>query len=266
MIEPSQPDWKQNVPTSTGSVNRKGMLFVAMTLGVFLAWAFLFPLASAVVGDGRVISAGQNKLLQHPSGGVVRKIIASDGAVLKAGDLIAEIEPASAIAEFADLVSRRNYLVAQQARLVASKNDDPEVLTLEDDGSTLSLLRGTVNLSGLNIESVEALFSEQESEYLAGKQRFESELSALEAQLDSLNSELESTKLQVVQQRARNKLLLDQITAMRPLVDEGHVAKVRLWDLEASRLQIESQITDLEGTQEGLVARKQGFLPGLGIV
>ena len=65
--------------TDAGGAARYGVIFLALTLGGFLLWAFLAPLDQGVVGSGTVVVAGERKAVQSLVGGVVEKLLVSDG-------------------------------------------------------------------------------------------------------------------------------------------------------------------------------------------
>lgn len=244
----SQADnWKNNVAYDTGLISRKGYFLVASTLGVFLVWSILFPLSSAVVSSGKIISLGQNKLLQHPTGGVVRKINAIDGDKLVKGDLILEIDPSVAKAELAQLEARQRLLLAQQTRLDSDKKNVNGFKI--NKALQLFELRGSNDQSNdISLQttgSLNTVFIEQQDEYNATSSRFRSELSALENQLKKLSQERDGVELQIVKQSKKNEILRMQLAKLKPLAASGYVAKTRMWDLEARVLEAQSLFASL---------------------
>ncbi len=248
-------DWKENVSTDTSPISRKGYVITGFTLGLFLLWAVTFPLASAVVATGKVVSTGQNKLLQHPSGGVVRTISAQDGAYLERGQLVATIEPASAIAELASLTADRNLLLAKKSRLIAVKSGTNTYEIPETVALSFTDLRGSTSAVSVSEHTGSLVYQEQEAEFNAGTQRHKSELSLLQNQFTSLEGEYFSRGNQLEQQKARLALLERQYVELEPLVENGHVAKIRLWDLESNLLQAKTEVTELEGNLDGLIGK-----------
>jgi adhesin transport system membrane fusion protein len=90
------------------------------TLLASLIWAGFFPLDVASYAQGQVIPAGQLKKIQHLEGGIVRDIVANEGQVVAAGDVILELEAVSADAEVGDIRSKIGSLEIKTARLEAS--------------------------------------------------------------------------------------------------------------------------------------------------
>lgn len=248
--------WKDQVAKDTSTITKRGYRAVGLSMGVFFLWAMAFPISGAVIANGKVISAGQNKLLQHPRGGVVQEIHAQDGSFLNKGDLVAVIEPASAIAELAQLASQRDLLLAKQSRLMATKSGEPNFIALKPTILSISELRGTTSLQGTPADQ-NLVFGEQELEFKAASQRHESELSALQNQLSTLRSEFEGVTRQIRQSKSRVSLLDLQYESMAPLAQKGYVAKVKLWDLSANRLDASSRLAALESSSDSLVSKME---------
>lgn len=64
-----------------------------------LVFAWLAPVDIVVSSQGRVIPSGRSKVVQPLESGVVRAIAVRDGQVVKAGDLLVELDPTSAQAD-----------------------------------------------------------------------------------------------------------------------------------------------------------------------
>jgi len=60
-------------------------VFLIFVVG-FAAWAGWAPLAEASVAPGTIKVEGSRRTIQHLEGGIVREILARDGAKVKAGD------------------------------------------------------------------------------------------------------------------------------------------------------------------------------------
>jgi len=63
-------------------------LVCLVSLGGFLAWAALAPLAKGVVAYGAVEVENDRKIVQHLEGGIIDQILVSEGDVVEAGDAL----------------------------------------------------------------------------------------------------------------------------------------------------------------------------------
>lgn len=96
------------------------MLFATGAIVVgFIAWAAVFDIDQAVRAQGQFIPDARTQVIQAVDGGVVAKLLVQEGATVKAGDVLAELEPDRAQAAFdeseAKLMALRAALVRAQA-------------------------------------------------------------------------------------------------------------------------------------------------------
>ncbi|WP_230167271.1 biotin/lipoyl-binding protein, partial [Pseudomonas mediterranea] len=77
--------------TDAGGAARYGVGFLVLALGGALLWACLAPLDQGVVGSGTVVVAGERKAVQSLVGGVVEKLLVSDGDRVSQGQLLVQL-------------------------------------------------------------------------------------------------------------------------------------------------------------------------------
>ena len=69
-----------------------GFAVFAMFIGAFAGWSMFADLDSAVVADGTVVVDSHRKTIQHLEGGILRKLHVREGDLVKAGQLLAELD------------------------------------------------------------------------------------------------------------------------------------------------------------------------------
>ena len=82
--------------------DRRGVLLVWLVGFVF--WAGLAPLNGAVVASGTFVATGQNKLVQHLEGGIIRDLLVKEGDRVEAGQALVRMDETSAGARLRRLV------------------------------------------------------------------------------------------------------------------------------------------------------------------
>ncbi len=253
----SRPRWHEQVPTSHRSVVGRGLLFVFGFLAVFLAWALLLPISSAVVASGKIISTGQNKLVQHQVGGVVRKILVKDGDTVSEGDVLVQLDEVATKAELARLLARKQTLEAQKLRYEAEEGGAnakfPTDTTLVSgvlrgsDGATESSAVPT------NAER-NAVIDEQRKEFDAGRKRLSAQLNAITFQIETLKDEKSGLQARLLGNKKLLKLTQRDLQKIRPLANDGYLPKSRLWDIEKTQLE---QMTEVENLTSQIAATDQ---------
>jgi membrane fusion protein, type I secretion system len=94
---PTSPHTRLGGLTLTGN-----LLVLGFVLGLG-AWSGLAPLESAAIASGVVESESSRKTVQHLEGGIVKKILVSDGDVVRSGQTLIALDDTKARAEVQSL-------------------------------------------------------------------------------------------------------------------------------------------------------------------
>jgi len=121
-IKPRIYRWTQSVDTRTGSVSLFGYAFMIVCLGGFGLWASTAPLAGATIAPGYVAAAGQNIMIQHLEGGIIKTIHAREGDRVKAGQSLLTLDSTQAEAQLNRLLKQLAALRAKAMRLEAERD------------------------------------------------------------------------------------------------------------------------------------------------
>lgn len=247
----SASDWKDQVSIDTKPMVRLGTIALTSTFGLFLLWALFVPLSGAVVASGKVISKSNNMPIQHPSGGVVKQILAKDGDVLQKGDLIAIVQPENAAAALADLRAQKEFLIASRDRLRSNSNS-----VSENRGSALlsniGPLRGLPVSDPVSVKNNTQIANEQNALLEATQQKRAGELSALKNQLFVLESEQVALAGQIEQNTKMYEILAEQFNGMSKLFKVGHVAQSQVWEIQSRQLELSARLLSMRGTYNSL--------------
>jgi len=227
------------------------LFFIFGFLALFFAWATLFPISSAVVAGGKIVSSGQNKIVQHPIGGVVSDILVSEGERVKAGDLLVLLDKSAAQAELSTLLARHSLLNAQKSRYQSEQAG--ENVEADDQGDTLGSSSEDSSIAATSGND-DLLLNEQRREFQAGRNRLTAQADAIDFQIETLKDQKSGLQARI----AGGKKLLEinsiEIGKVKPLVRDGLLAKSRLWDLEKVRLE---QLTNIQNFESEIDAADQ---------
>lgn len=256
----SSSQWSTGVATGVSDiVGARGRL-AFWSLGIFAAWAVLFPLSSAVIAPATLIAKGDNKVLQHRSGGVVREILAVNGDRLKAGDTIAVLSPEIDRAQLSRLRAQYSRALAQKARLQAEKRSFGEDAEARDP----IMLRGGIvpNVDASAVTSSFSLTKQVETDpelQLEQQREFETGRAAANAAIDGLQQRAEAMAIQqqglaerMTRIEAQVRLLATQRAALAELVAADHVSRQQLWDMETRLLERQAALDDTRAEHDAL--------------
>lgn len=128
----AEPDLGAEIATSL----RRHLLLaggvILLLVGGLGIWAALSKISGAVVANGVVVVESNVKRVQHQEGGIVQEINAQDGDLVAAGDLLLRLDDTVTRANLAIVSKQLDELHAQQARLIAERDNAPDIPFPED--------------------------------------------------------------------------------------------------------------------------------------
>src|SRR5258708_26039908 len=122
-------EWYRDVPLSAKWPIFAGLAMLVVWLGCFGVWAGVAPVNGAVVASGSFMATGQNKLVQHFEGGIIREIAVKEGDVVEANQVLVRMDDTAANAKLRRLVLKKYRLLAMKARLEAEMNSSEKIET-----------------------------------------------------------------------------------------------------------------------------------------
>ncbi|WP_454853045.1 HlyD family type I secretion periplasmic adaptor subunit [Rhizobium binxianense] len=201
--ESGQPqiEWYSEVPRSIRFHTMIGLTMLFTSFGGFGLWAATAQLASAIIAQGSFVATGNNKIVQHLEGGIIKEMHVSEGASVKEGEILLTLDPTAALANERMLKLRRLRLEAVVTRLRAEAQGSrefkiPEIVMAEASDPDVNAiiqsqnvvfhskqvkLEEQLNLIEKNIKSLEYRFSG----YQGQKESFERQLALLTEERDS---------------------------------------------------------------------------------
>lgn len=160
------------------------------SLVAFLGWAALTPIHELTVAQGSIMPEGFVQQLQHLEGGIVEKVLVDDGAQVKAGDPIIELDTVSIRAELAKAKTRMEALRLQSSRLAAfAEGRSAELETTIGNEALLESQMGAGQLRD-NLREARSMV-------------LRADVEARSAELKGIESKIESTKKELALVAAR---------------------------------------------------------------
>ena len=104
--------------------NRKSALLIIVLLVSIVYWMSNWHLDVASHSEGEVVPATQVKPVQHLEGGIVNRILISEGSEVKAGQVLIEMQKVSSNSDLLLMQSQITNLKIKVARLTSQLNKD----------------------------------------------------------------------------------------------------------------------------------------------
>ncbi len=98
-----------------------GLAVVVILAGGLGGWASTAEISGALIAPGSIVVESNVKKVQHPTGGVVGEVLARDGDIVKAGDVVVRLDDTVTKASLAIVTKNLDGLLARAARLQAEQ-------------------------------------------------------------------------------------------------------------------------------------------------
>ncbi|NQW10514.1 MAG: HlyD family type I secretion periplasmic adaptor subunit [Alphaproteobacteria bacterium] len=241
-------------PMSWHRVLWVGYGVVFLFFGAFGVWAALAPLGSGAIAQGQVQVAGEQRVVQHLEGGIIREIRVKEGDLVRDGQPLMVLDTTQSKV----LVGRldQQYLAAlgREARLIA-----------ESDGS--SAMRLPEELSRrVSDPAVESIIEGERRLFDGRRRALDSQISLLERRIEKSRQEIAAYLAQKRADRRQLEIIQEEISGVRELFEKGLERKPRLLALQRTQAELEGSIdnrTALMARGEQAIAEIEFQLLGL---
>lgn len=233
---PSPPAaiWYASLPRSTRVPTIAGILIMTSMLMGFGVWGNTAPIAGAVVASGVFVATGQNKIIQHLEGGVIREIHVREGDIVEQGQLLVELDETGPRAELRRLLLRRARLTAIDARLMAEMREDADITFPEE-------------LTQIEMPEVNEILENQRATFTARRNNMNSDIAGINEGINALNERMQGSRIQVDGVRRQIKIIKEEIEAKEILLKTGLVRKPELLVLQRMQANLEGEIGRIMG-------------------
>ncbi|MEL7213506.1 MAG: HlyD family type I secretion periplasmic adaptor subunit [Pseudomonadota bacterium] len=219
-----------------------------LVLGVG-AWAATTRIAGAIIASGTIVVQNNRQVVQHPEGGVVSAILARNGDLVAAGDVILRFQGQHLRSELAIVEAQLFETLARIARLEAERDDiDIAFPPLLDD---------------LAVNSAEARdqMTGQARLFQARRASLEHEAAQLQEQSSQIENQIDGTLAQRAALNAQRTLITSEITDQRSLLDRGLTPSNRLSALQREDARLRGEI----GRVSAIIAQLRSELASLAL-
>jgi HlyD family secretion protein len=228
-------EWYRGVPLSAKWPIFTGLGTLVVWLGCFGVWAGVAPLDSAVVASGTFMATGQNKLVQHFEGGIIREIAVKEGDVVEANQVLVRMDDTAVNAKLRRLVLKKYRLLAMKARLEAEMRSSE---TLETPAAFSESARDP---------EIRAILERQHAELRARRASLATEESVFRKQIAGLEESIRGYQAQVQSTKDRIALFAEELKDKGSLLGQQLVRKSDVLALRRSEASLGGDLGEYLG-------------------
>lgn len=245
---PRRPNLPNGVPGTATNTKRAmvmGFSLIALCVGGFGIWSTTVPIAGAVVANGQVVVASKRKQIQHPTGGVIRALKVDDGSIVKAGDVLIELEDADALDRFTRTRDSLFLALASEARLQAEASDR------EAPENPQELLTAAVKYP-----AVKAIVDGQKQLFAVRRMEMRGQLSIVEEQQQQLKNELKGLEADRASAADQIAMTSSELKTVEELYAKGYTTRTRVFSLKRDI----AQLSGNSGRTTAMMARTRSAI------
>jgi hemolysin D len=195
-----------------------------LTCGLFtlaLLWAVLGKVDVVAVAPGKVVPAGNVKLIQPIEIGAVRAIHVRNGQFVRKGQLLIELD-----STLASAAQAQSELTLGSARILQARND-----------ALLAYLEGRAPTFVAPAGTPDAVLRTEQAFVRNAIAQYEAERAALSEQREAKQAELAAARAEVAKLRESLPYLERQLSARAELAEKGYYSRLRLLEYEQLRVE-----------------------------
>ncbi len=219
----------KNLRATFSALSPRGKFVVLVTVSstLLLAWSALARIDVIVRAEGRVVPAGKAQIVQHLEGGIVRKILAQEGEIVQAGQVLMELSDIQARTNLGQERSKSSALRGREARLMAESSGATEITfpaDLDDD----------------EVKQTES------SAFLARRTRLNEEVKVLRDQNGQKRGEIAEAESRRRNLASELNVAKQQYRVIEGLRQNGAASNLELLDSQSRVQRLASQIAEAE--------------------
>ncbi|WP_349631093.1 HlyD family type I secretion periplasmic adaptor subunit [Bradyrhizobium jicamae] len=196
----------------------------------FGTWASLAPLESAAIASGAVEPESSRKTIQHLEGGIVSRILVSDGDAVRSGQTLIALDDTRARAEVQSLQGQLWDAMARAARLQA-----------EQQGYATITFSSALEQDSKENATAAAALSAQQTIFQARRQVHQSQLAVVRERALQVEKEIEGLKAQGNATGQRSDIVREELDMVASLVSKGLERRPRLLNLQRELAEVEGR-------------------------
>jgi HlyD family secretion protein len=225
-----------------------GLAIVVVLAGGLGGWASTAQISGALIAPGSIVVESNVKKVQHPTGGVVGEVLAHDGDLVKAGDVVVRLDDTVTKANLAIVTKNLDGLWARAARLQAEQQGvdkltfPPQLLDRATDPDVKNVMASETKLFDVRTTGRAG----QKSQLRERVSQLKEEIGGLQAQEAAKDKEIALVEKELVGVKSLYDQHLVQISRLTTLERDAARLSGERAQYISSRAQAKGKITETE--------------------
>ena len=225
-----------------------GLSVVALLVGGLGTWASTQLISGALIAPGQIVVESNVKKVQHPTGGVVGELLARDGDLVKAGQILVRLDDTVTKANLAIVTKNLDAALARAARLEAEQRGldkikfPPQLTSRAGDPDVAAVMASEIKLFDVRVTGRTG----QKAQLRERVTQLNEEIAGLTAQENAKSQEIALVEKELAGVRDLYDKRLVQISRLTTLERDAARLNGERAQYIASRAQAKGKITETE--------------------
>jgi HlyD family secretion protein len=213
-------------------MGRYGLLGLAVFVALFCLWTAVAPLSHAVTATGSFVVETRLRNVQHPTGGRVTEVLATEGERVEGGAVIVRLDDRTQQASHLALQYQRAALEGRLSRLEAERDGHAQ---------PRPMLRAT-----LTDDVWPAIASAEQALFAARREARDAQARQLQLRIEQAHDEIEGLDVQFRNKQRESEFIATELSGLADLARRRLVPLARLTALQRTSVAMDGEIQGLE--------------------
>ncbi|WP_374764225.1 HlyD family type I secretion periplasmic adaptor subunit [Yunchengibacter salinarum] len=225
--------WHEGVETSRSGVLRKAKIVAILVFLFGGVWAAVAEVGGAIQVPGRVVAAGNNRVVQHLEGGILDALLVEEGDMVEKGQPVARIDVTQAASQLRSARIRRAILRVQLARRRAEVMG-AKTIDFPDD----------IPEDVLAQRRVQETLESQRGEFRALQEVLQNQVKLIENQIKGERGTIEGQKAVITSLEKQADLFNRELADFQSLLEKGLIRRTQVFATERNLASLEARIAE----------------------
>jgi len=203
MTVPKNDPSRSEVVNYTRSSAIFGIWVAVITLLVFFIWGGFAPINKAANAGGSLVLESQKRIIQHPYGGIIDNIYVKEGDFVNKGQVLVSLNKVDAKADQEDSFNKYMTFLAENARLIAQRDDSLKIVFPEELLSSAAndkigkIIHSQEKIFVSRLDTMNSEINIEENKIhqaTTNKKAYEEMLSSIDQKIENFKKDLEAYK------------------------------------------------------------------------
>jgi len=228
-------EWYGEIPRSARVPTLFGYFLLVVAVCGFGYWSSTALIAGAVLAPGSFVATGENKIIQHLEGGVIKNIRVSEGDVVEKGQVLVDLDERAAQAELRRLILREAQAMASEARLTAEINErdllvyPPQLMAMSND------------------PDIKEILDQERQALTARRNAVKAQIATLGQGIDALDERVKGGRVQLASVQHQLEFVEEELKGKNYLLKRGLIRKPEVLTLQRAQANLQGEIGRLNG-------------------